>query len=274
MTADSLHRAVDQLLRRPSLRIQLTPDQAYTVHAPCLLAQLADAAGASTTGTGGGTVPGSRAPANPDALDLWAEIVYDLSAWSVAVGVDRRRYLRPAEFRPTVDRPPAWMTRLSDWVQPVAWDEPIESPVKPEHPVAATPAPASPAGPGPRHQPTRSSELLPAGRLLRAVAAAVSSRIDHAKIAGRIEANCWRWAGQIRAMLTPTETTRGLAGVPCEHCGARWVTDPDRPDDPDAPRLPAVWVEYGETGIIRCLWCRACDGHVWRDELVRRAGAA
>ena len=205
----NIHRAVALLVDRPKLRIQATPQVAYTVEAPCLLAQLHDAFASSSGGHGGRTVPGSRMPLNTAALELWTEIAADAAVWACVLGIDRARYRRQTSER----QPP------------------------------------------------------PVGQLLRAVAAAVVQREDRAAMAERITHNCRAWAGRIETMLAPDQAShRSLSGVTCRDCGATWVSDAD-----DQPRLPALWVEYGETGVIRCLWCRACGAHTWRDELLQQA---
>lgn len=91
-----------QLGRSREVRHQLTTARrqqearAYTVHAPCLLAQLHTAVYASTSGRGGRTVPASRMPITAAALDLWVEISVDTNGWASALGVNRRPY-RDAE---------------------------------------------------------------------------------------------------------------------------------------------------------------------------------
>lgn len=118
-----------------------------------------------------------------------------------------------------------------------------------------------------QQQATTGRQPPPVGLLLRAVAAAAAGREDRALMVERITGNCRTWARRIEVMLAPDQASvRGLSGVPCRDCEAMWVSDAD-----DQPRLPALWVEYGETGVIRCLWCRACGAHTWRDELLQRA---
>lgn len=79
--------AVAALIRRDSLRPEGSD---RTLHAPCLLAQLAEAVSVGTESMGGRAVPGSRPPVAVDALDLWVEIVYNTHGWAVHLGIERR----------------------------------------------------------------------------------------------------------------------------------------------------------------------------------------
>jgi len=226
---DSLNKAVAALLRRDQKRIDVGP-VSYTVRAPCLLRQLEEAIASSSNGHGGRTSPGTRAPLNQDALDLWTEILLSVGAWAGVLGLDRRKYARVMDV--DGDSPP------------------------------------------------------PVGLLLRAVVAAIAGRTDREQMAVAVERNCRRWAKRIEAMLSsPDSAGRGIVGVSCRHCGERWVVsvpdpEPGRPDqvrwvpavdEPGETRQPAVWVERGETGVIRCLWCRSCGQHTWRDDLAAEA---
>lgn len=88
--------AVALLLKRPTLHVEVTASVGYTVHAPCLLAQLLDAVGIGLeAGSGARAAFGSRLPLAADALDLAVAITFDVNAWAKDLGVDRRRYLAP-----------------------------------------------------------------------------------------------------------------------------------------------------------------------------------
>jgi hypothetical protein len=226
----SLHQSVGQLLRRPQMRIDVGP-VSYSVRAPCLLRQLEESIASSNGGGGGRTTPGTRAPLDQGALDLWTEILTSVGAWAAVLGLDRKRYRTgPTDTDP--DAPPM------------------------------------------------------IGLLLRAVAAAIAGRTDRDQMAVAVERNCRRWKLRIEGMLSPPESAgRGIVGVGCRHCGERWVVsvpdpEPGRPDqvrwvpaveEPHETRQPAIWIERGETGVIRCLWCRCCGQHTWRDDLAAEA---
>lgn len=267
---DRLHDDVEALLQPQTRRIDLDGGAHYTVTAPCLLEQIHDAVGIGSE-TGGRGVPGSRLPLNADVLDLWVEIATNTAGWAAVLGVDRRAYRdAPAAAPADRERAPAWMKTLAPWLAAVAWDEPVQQPGRIAM-VTPTPNPVVDV-PHPEHPPAarRPRQEPPAvGRLLRAVAAAAAGRPDRAALADRVAHNARRWVARIEATLTPPEhAARGLRGVPCRHCDATWVTDPH---DAEQIRQSAVWVEYGETGIIRCLWCRACGGYTWRDDLEQQA---
>jgi hypothetical protein len=227
---ESLHRAVGVLLVPPRKRIHVGRVH-YDVRAPCLLRQLEEAVASSSTGVGGRTTPGTRAPLGMDALDLWTEVLVSVGAWAGVLGVDRRKYRSG----------------------PRAADEYSPPPV---------------------------------GLLLRAVAAEITGRTDRDQMAVAVERNCRRWKIRIEGMLSPPDSAgRGIVGAPCGSCGTRWVVsvpdpEPGRPDqvrwvpaeqEPGETRQPALFVERGETGVIRCLWCRSCGRHVWRDDLAAQA---
>lgn len=224
----ALDAAVQLLLRRPSLRIDFGP----LVYAPCLLQQLAEDVVSSLNGGGGRTTPGSKALIDHAALDLWVEIASSVGAWAVVLGVDRSRY------------------RVGD-----------QSYASPHH-----------RGEGTEHVP-------PLGLLLRSVAATAVSRPDRAALAEKVEANCRTWARRIgRRSTRNPEDDHDLPGVPCPRCGTTWVVAVPEPgeerivwelaeDFPYETRAAAVFVERGETGVIRCLWCRACGQYMWRSEL-------
>jgi hypothetical protein len=87
------HPALDtvaHLIRTQHRRIEVSPGIAYTVTAPCLLAQLRDSIGVGMERGGGQSVPGSRPPVSTDALDLWTEILYAVHTWADHLGIDRR----------------------------------------------------------------------------------------------------------------------------------------------------------------------------------------
>jgi hypothetical protein len=105
MTQHPVHDAVAALLRRDTLRVEVTPTLAYTARAACLLRQLADSIGVGME-SGGRGIPGSRPPIAVDAHDLWWEIAYSTSEWAAALDVDRRPYLRPAVRDAAATTPP------------------------------------------------------------------------------------------------------------------------------------------------------------------------
>jgi hypothetical protein len=94
VTVHPVHTAVGELIRTRTMRIQVTADVQYTVRAPCLLQQLADAV-AGGLETGGRGVPGSRPPIAVDAHDLWHHIAHNTHSWAIALGINRHRYLGP-----------------------------------------------------------------------------------------------------------------------------------------------------------------------------------
>lgn len=68
----------------------------YTVHAPCLLAQLrAAVAGTDVVGANLRGVARSRLPLSADALDLWVWIVTAVHTWANILNVDRHPDLPP-----------------------------------------------------------------------------------------------------------------------------------------------------------------------------------
>jgi hypothetical protein len=95
--------AVSALLVMPRLVIEVTPAVRYTVRAPCLLRQLAHCVVGGME-RGGRGVPGSRAPAAIEALDLWHEVAHDTHAWAAELKVVRRD--------PGDDHPIPWVGRL------------------------------------------------------------------------------------------------------------------------------------------------------------------
>lgn len=99
------HAAVGELIRTQTLRIDITADTHYTVRAPCLLQQLADAI-ATGTETGGRGVPGSRPPIALDAWDLWRHITTNTHTWAEHLGLNRRNYLQPPTSRDHIGTPP------------------------------------------------------------------------------------------------------------------------------------------------------------------------
>jgi hypothetical protein len=104
MTKHAALDAVNELVRPHTMRIQVTPTHHYTVHAPCLLRQLASCItlGAERGGRG---IPGSRAPVNTDVLDLWHEIAHNTHAWALNIGGIQRR-------DPHDTHPIPWIGRL------------------------------------------------------------------------------------------------------------------------------------------------------------------
>ena len=81
---------VGKLIRTQKTVIQVGPTIAYTVTAPCLLAQLHDSIGVGMERGGGASIPGSRPPVDTEALDLWHDIAYTVHAWADHLGIDRR----------------------------------------------------------------------------------------------------------------------------------------------------------------------------------------
>ena len=83
--------AVGELLKAPSMRIHYlpgAPERFYTVRAPSLLDQLADAV-ANSSGSHAHTVPGPRLPLSAEAIDAWYQILTSLHTWAKDLGVDR-----------------------------------------------------------------------------------------------------------------------------------------------------------------------------------------
>ena len=105
MRQHPVHDAIAALTRRQRRTISVTPTVHYRVTAPSLLAQLRAELAASTTGTGGRTIPTSRPPIATDVLDLWTEIVTSTHTWADVLDVDRRPYLSP-NTDPDTDPPP------------------------------------------------------------------------------------------------------------------------------------------------------------------------
>lgn len=105
MRQHPVHDAIAALTRRQRRTISVTPTVHYRVTAPSLLAQLRDSLAASTTGTGGRTIPTSRPPIATDVLDLWTEITTSTHTWAAVLDVDRRPYLSP-NTDPDTDPPP------------------------------------------------------------------------------------------------------------------------------------------------------------------------
>ncbi|HLU43585.1 MAG TPA: hypothetical protein VKZ67_00970 [Natronosporangium sp.] len=98
------HDAVAALTRRQKTTIHITPTVRYRATAPCLLAQLRAELAASTTGTGGRTIPTSRPPIATDVLDLWTEITWTVHSWAHHLNLDRQPYLADDDGHPI---PPA-----------------------------------------------------------------------------------------------------------------------------------------------------------------------
>lgn len=86
--------AVGELLRTRSTVITPLPigrpDVTYTVRAPSLLDQLADAVASSSNGRGGRTVPGSRLPLDSGAVDLWWHMQTTIHGMAKALDLRRR----------------------------------------------------------------------------------------------------------------------------------------------------------------------------------------
>lgn len=100
------HRAFDavaELIKVQRMRIDITAEVGYSVTAPCLLSQLAEAV-AGGIEAGGRGVPGSRPTIAIDALDLWVRILHCTHTWADACGVSRR------DGAP--DNPTPWVGRL------------------------------------------------------------------------------------------------------------------------------------------------------------------
>lgn len=89
MTRHAAGDAVGELIRPHRMTIFVTPAVRYQVWAACLLRQLAECVMVGSEGGGRG-VPGSRAPANADALDLWHEIAHDTHSWAAGLSLPRR----------------------------------------------------------------------------------------------------------------------------------------------------------------------------------------
>lgn len=103
MTASAALEVVGELIKAQRMRIEITAEVGYTVTAPCLLAQLAEAVEMGGE-SGGRGVPGSRPTIAVEALDLWVRIVTSTHAWADACGLSRRDS--------TPDSPTPWIGRL------------------------------------------------------------------------------------------------------------------------------------------------------------------
>jgi hypothetical protein len=239
-----IHEALGELLAVRRLRVQVTPAIGYDVTAPCRLRQLADAVGSSLgTGHGGGNSDGSPALADPAALDLWGDILHATSAWAVAVGVDRRTYLRPA-VRPS-GAPGVLRYRGA------GYDAATDEQGPPRAVVVMTP-----------DTPLWAAETTPPlGRLLRA-SAAEADRLGYDAMCDTIARDARRWAGRIDAMLGAVRDrirARDIAGVRCPDCGARVVV---ADVDGERTQLPAVLV--GLSDDESPYWaCRSCLAAGW-----------
>lgn len=287
--------AVAELVRPHKLRIQLTPAVAYTVRAPCLLAQLEHALGLGSE-SGGRGVPSSRPLIAPEAWDLWVDVVTATYAWADHFGIDRAPYRRqtgvvvdPLDRRPPPERVPGWMTVLAGWVRPVAWADVPEVLAAPSGARRSVPAPEVPAArrlvPLPLDDGAPLADIPPVGRLLRAVAAEAIAR-GQDDVAKRIARSATSWARQTRTLLRQLEVEERvwpIRGQECGQCGATTAMESrheDRcPEDCDAPRcryrVPAIQVrlqpvpvgEDDEDSEEPALWpywvCLACGDNAW-----------
>ena len=103
MTASAALEVVGELIKAQRMRIEITAEVGYTVTAPCLLAQLAEAVELGGE-SGGRGVPGSRPTIAVEALDLWVRVVTSTHVWADACGLSRRDG--------TPDSPTPWIGRL------------------------------------------------------------------------------------------------------------------------------------------------------------------
>jgi len=87
--------AVGELIKAQRMRIDITATIGYTVTAPCLLAQLAEAVAMGGEGAGGRSVPGSRPTIAVDALDLWVRVVSATHSWAQDCEIERREPAAP-----------------------------------------------------------------------------------------------------------------------------------------------------------------------------------
>lgn len=250
-----VHEALGELLAVRRLHIQVTPAVGYNVTAPCRLRQLADAVGTSLgTGHGGGNSQGSPALADPAALDLWGDILHATSAWAVAVGVNRRTYLRPAVRpcgAPGVLRYRGTGYNAATDAQGPARAVVVMAPDTPQWTATDTP---------------------PLGRLLRA-SAGEADRLGYAAMVDTIGRDCRKWAARIDGMLRADQAEirpRDLPGVPCPRCRARVAIVEQ---DGERMQLAAVTVGHVADGTP-CWWCRSCDAAEWLIEPTGLAEAA
>lgn len=280
MTLDPVD-AVAELIRARSMRIDLFGLASYTVRAPCLLAQLADALGVGSE-TGGRGIPTSRPPLNADAWDLWADIATATHTWADHLGLDRRPYrpTEPSRRGGATERTPAWMTTLAGWLGPVAWDERPEShgelsgirshapgPVRPPAAILGRPLTPLRLDPAPT-----AGDIPPVGRLLRATLAEAIAR-GQADITETIGRRATTWAGRIRTQLQQLEVEERkwpLRGVACEECGATAAIE-ERADG-QTYRVPAVEArlqplpdqdDEQDGAYWPCWCCLACGANAW-----------
>lgn len=224
----------------------------YRVTAPCRLAQLADAVGSSLGAGHGGRSDDSGSPAlvSPQALDLWTEIATATAAWAVAVGVDRRLYLRPAVRAcavPGVRRTvPGGVGPLTGHTRP-ARTILVATPNTPEWAETGTP---------------------PLGRLLR-VAAAEADRRGYDAMVATIARDSVKWAGRIDVLFGQHALDLiPVRGVRCPDCLALSVVE--ERDDGEHYRSPALVLVLGSSPYR---WCRACDATEWVTEFADREAA-
>lgn len=242
----SAPRLVD-LVRLPGASVAVIdadePVIEYRVTAPCRLAQLADAVGSSTGSGSGSNSSGSPALVSAEALDLWTEIVTATAAWAVAVGVDRRPYLRPAVRASAVS---GVRRELPGAYDPEAWHR----------------GPARAVLVRTVDDPRLWSDTgtPPAGRLLRVTAAEAGRRGYDAMVA-TIGRDSLKWAGRIDGLFRQqTIELIPVRGVRCPDCLADSIVE-ER--DGEHYRSPALVLVLGESPYR---WCRACDAAEWVNE--------
>ncbi len=215
--------------------------RAYTVHAPCLLAQLHTAIGGTdVVGANLRGVARSRLPLAADALDLWVAIVTNTHAWAVELGVDRAPYRTPDRPAPAGEvRMPDWMRRLWQWSGNAVDDHGQPVPIAPLPDQPAVPVRRVPLD---RDRGNDARTVPPVGQLLRAVAAAaITQHTD--LLADRIGHDAHHWAGAIRSMLAGPavdERLYPIRGAACATCGATSASEPR--DDGTTYRVPAIQV--------------------------------
>jgi hypothetical protein len=89
---NDLHDLVAGLTRTEKKHIKIGY-QGYTATAPCLLAQLAEAIEYRDDRNGTRSIPGSRAPLDLTALDLWLEISIAVRGWATHLGINQTGYI-------------------------------------------------------------------------------------------------------------------------------------------------------------------------------------
>lgn len=289
MTIHPALEAVAELIRVQTMRIDYDgiPGLAHTLRAPSLLAQLATLTGIGTE-TGGRGVPGSRPTINPDAIDLWTEIVTATAHWCALLGVDRTALrAAPAPERVAVD-PTGRRQQRAPW--PLMLDEHVANVIR-ELPTTTQGRPTRSRLVDLAAPPEPNIETPAVGKLLRSCAADAISR-GMPEVAERIRTSATSWTHRIEAMLGDPTEQRGIRGAGCPECTqvrpyprgqiGPWagpqptttvIEDREENGRQVAYRVPAIILvtreQLGET--MRWLVCQACGWNRALDEAPAQA---